>query len=169
MVVAVDGFQVAHESGKSLLVGIEICARVRGEYVDGLAVRLEHARVTLGIGFDPLRHVVHVAVFPCSEPKDDQVQIVGPGALDKLVDVGEIKFAGFGLDLLPVNRGFHGVGVQGCHRSEHLRQLGGPGAGVVDLAAQDQIGLAFDQKGPATVFLDQLGGFNSIRGGYGKE
>jgi hypothetical protein len=45
-----------------------------------------------------------------------------------------------------------------------LREFGGPGAGVVNLAAEDEIGLAIDEEGPAAVFLDELGSVGSVGG-----
>ena len=160
----VDGFQVAHESGESGFIGFEIGVGVGGEDVEGFAAGIEHARVSFWIGLDPLGGVVHVAVFPGAEPEEDQVEMVFAGAGDERVDIGEIEFALLGFELFPVNGGFESVGVEKGHALPDLREFGGPGAGVVNLAAEDEIGLAIDEEGPAAVFLDELGSVGSVGG-----
>ena len=81
-------------------------------------------------------------------------------ALDKLVHNGEVEAALLRLKLFPVDGCGQGVGVQSGHRLPHLRQFAGPCAGVVNLAAENQVRTAFHIQGKAAVFLHQPRRFN---------
>ena len=83
-------------------------------------------------------------------------------ALDESIDEREVEVAFGGFHLFPVDRRLDGVGVEVLNGLEDLRQFTGPGAGVVDLAAEHQEGLAVDEEGVAAVFLDELWRFFSV-------
>ena len=88
------------------------------------------------------------------------MQIVRAGAFHDLVHIGVVEAALLGFELLPVDRRLHGVGMQRGHRLPHLRQLAGPSAGVMNLAAENQIGSAFDHERVAAILLDELRSFD---------
>ena len=118
-----------------------------------------------GVGFDPSRHVVHVAVFPGAEPQQDDMQVVIACAIHDGVNVGEVEFAGLWLELFPINGSLDGVGVQRSHRLPNLRQFAGPGAGVVNLTTENEERLAVNQQSVATILLHEPRRFGSERVG----
>jgi hypothetical protein len=112
---------------------------------------------------------VHGTVFPGAEPKKYEMEMVFPCALDERVDIGEIEFALLRLELFPIDGSFDGVGVEGGQAVPNLRQFGRPGGRIVDLPSEDEKGLAVDEEGPATVFLDEPGRFGGGEKGRGKK
>ena len=88
-------------------------------------------------------------------------------AFDELIHIDEIKLPFGALDLLPVNGGFNGVSVESGHGIPYLRKFAGPGAGVVNLSAENEERLAVHQKCESAIFLDQLGSIG--REGRGQE
>ena len=155
MLLIVDLLQVAHQGYESRLVRFEGVARTGRKNVDRFAIGPDSVRKTFGIFLHPRRNIVHVAVFPGSEPQQHQMQVVCARALHDLVHNAEVKMALLGLKLLPVDRRGHGVGVQSGHRLPHLREFAEPCAGVVNLAAQYQVRTAFNKQGVAAVFLHE--------------
>ena len=83
------------------------------------------------------------------------------GASQQGIDVAVIEFPRLGFELFPVDRSGDGVGVEIGRTSPYLREFGRPSAGIVNLPAEDEVGLAVDEEGPATVFLDESGGLGS--------
>ena len=85
------------------------------------------------------------------------------GAFDDLIDIGEIEMAFLCLKLFPVDRRFDSIGMQRRHGFPYLRQFARPSAGVVNLAAENQIGAAVNQQRVAAIFLNDFWGFGSER------
>src|ERR1035437_4981510 len=88
------------------------------------------------------------------------MQVMGARAFDNLIHNTEVEAALLRLKLLPVDWRGQGVGVQSGHRLPHLRQLAGPCAGVVNLAAENQVRPALDKQSVAAIFLHQSRRFN---------
>ena len=88
-------------------------------------------------------------------------------AVHDSVDVAEVEFAGLRLELLPIDGSLDGVGMQCGHGLPHLRQFARPGAGVVNLAAENEKGLAINQQGVTTVLLHESRRFGGERGKEG--
>ena len=64
------------------------------------------------IGFHPGRHIVQIAIFPCTEPQQYQMQVVRPRAFQKLVNDRVVEVAFLRFQLLPVNGCLQRVSVQ---------------------------------------------------------
>ncbi len=98
-----------------------------------------------------------LAVLPCAEPEQDEVEVVLARLRDQQVHVGEVEGALGGLDLLPVDGGLDGIGVHGFGGAPRTGKGRGPCAGVVDLAAEDEERLAVDDEGEAAILLLKVG------------
>ena len=107
---------------------------------------------------------MHVPVLPGAEPKEDEAQIVGAGSLYQGIDIREVELARLGFELFPVDRRFESIGVQRGHRFPHLRKLAGPGAGVMNLSSEDEVGTPVDEQGMASGFVDQTRRFGGEKG-----
>ncbi len=171
VLVVVDLFEVVHQCGEGCLIGVQSVLRDGREHVDRLSIGANDPWKARGIGFDPGRSVVHVAVLPCAKPQKNDVEIVRASTVDYSVDVGEIELTWLTLELLPVNRGFDSVGMQSGHGLPHLRQFAGPGARVVNLPAEDEERLAINEEGVAAILLHEAWWFGcgSLGAGGGKE
>ena len=145
------------ESGEGCLIGFEIGRRVGAHDVQQLAVGVLLAWVGLGVGLNPLGDVVVLAVLPCAEPEEDEAEVVLAGLSDEQVHIGEVECALGGLHLLPVDGGLDGIGVHGFGGAPGGGKGRGPGAGVVDLAAEQKERLAIDNQGEAVVSLLKMG------------
>ena len=119
---AVDGLDVTQKRGEGSLIGVEIGGRVGTHHVQQLAVGVLLARVGLGVGLDPLRNVVVLAVLPGAEPEQDEVEVVLARLRDQQVHVGEVECALGGLDLLPVDGGLDSIGVHGFGCAPRYRE-----------------------------------------------
>jgi hypothetical protein len=97
---------------------------------------------------------MHVAVLPCAEPQQHDVQVVRPRAGDNRIYVAVIEPSRLWFELLPIHRCLNRIGVKRLHGAPHLRQLAGPSAGVVNLASEDQERLALDQQRIPALILD---------------
>ena len=76
--------------------------------------------------------------------------------VDQQIDVAEVEAAACRLDLLPVDRGLDRIGMHRFGGAPRVRQRRGPGAGVVDLTAQNQKWLAIDDQREAVIALLQV-------------
>ena len=123
MLGCIEAFQVAHQGDKGSFVGVEVGARVGRKNVNRLTVRADHAREPFGIGLRPLWRVMHVAVFPSTKPKQHHMEVVLTGAVHNCIDVVPIELLSLRLNLLPVDRGFHRVGVQFRKRFPDRREF----------------------------------------------
>src|SRR5450631_2764193 len=81
--------------------------------------------------------------------------MVSARSLYKLINVAEVKVAFLSFDLLPVCWRSDSVCMQSRQRIPHLRQFAWPGARIVNLAAENQVGMAIDHQSVAAVFLLQ--------------
>jgi hypothetical protein len=140
---------------------------VRRGRVDGLAFVAGDVGIFLGVLFHPKRHIVIAAVLPGGEPEEDEMEVVCPCLCQQGVDEREIKFVLLGFELFPVDGGFEGIEVEIFCCQPCAGQQGGPGAGVVDLAAEDEVGFAIDQERVAAVVGDELG-HGGLRGCSGR-
>ena len=152
----IGSLEVFHESRKRGLVGFERRRRERRRRVRQIAVLVHHMRITLGVELHPLWHVVLAAVLPRPKPQNHQPHVMLAGLGQKQVDDAIVVLTLLRLKLLPVDRRFHGIDVEELHRRPDLGQRGRPGAGVMHLRAQHQVGSAVHEKGVAPVFLHDL-------------
>ena len=97
------------------------------------------------------------AVLPGGEPEGHPADLVLAAFLEEGIDDGEIVLALDGLDLLPIDGHFNGVGVHGFDGGPHAGHHARPGAGVVGLAAEHEEGRAIDEEGVAAVLGDDFG------------
>src|SRR6478672_3596878 len=146
---------MSHERDECSLVRLEVGARARRQNVDGRTVGADDSGKTLEVSLHPFRHVVHVAVLPRSEPKQDNMHVVLACALDQEINVLPIKTSFLWLDLLPVDWSLDRVRMKFGKRLPYRRQLRRPGAGVVHLPAQHQKWLSVDEQSPAPVLLNE--------------
>ena len=86
-----------------------------------------------------------------------EMMLAGVG--EEGAEVGEVEVAGGGFELLPVDGGFEGVEAEVLGGGPDLVEHGGPGAGVVDLGAEHEVGLAVDEEGGVAVLVDDAGEF----------
>src|ERR1022692_2461203 len=75
-------------------------------------------------------------------PAADQAQIVMAGALDQAVHNVEAELPRFGFNVLPIDRDLHRVAVEILEERPDSFHGPGPAAGIVDLRAQLDEGLA---------------------------
>ena len=165
---AVDGLDVSHEGGEGVLVGFEIDGGAGGHDVEELAFGVLFAGVLFGVGLDPLGDVMVLAVLPGAEPEEDDVEMVLAGLVDDEVDVAEVEFVLRGFDLFPVDGGFDGVDVEGFEGGPGDGKRGGPGAGVVDLRAEEEVGVAIDDEGEVVVAVFEVGNVVGLGAGGGE-
>src|SRR5260370_23582182 len=144
-----------HEGGEGVLVGFEVGRGVGREHVQDFAVGVQLAGILFGIGLDPLRYVVCLAVLPGSEPEQNEVEVVLTCTVYEQIHVGEVELALFGLHLLPVDGRFDGVDMKGVECRPYLWQSAGPRTGVIDLSTEDKEGFAFDDHGKVAVLFLQ--------------
>jgi hypothetical protein len=159
---AVDVVEVMQESGESMLIGLDVGRGIGGKDLDRLAALVDHPGVMGRIGLDPLGHVVHLAVLPGAEPEQVETHVMIAGLVDEQVDGGEIELPRLGLHLLPVDGSLDRVGVHAFDDRPHLGQGGGPRAGVIDLAAENEEGGAIDDERVAAVVGDHMRSFLGI-------
>ena len=107
----VDLCDVLHNGAESPCIGISAFFVMRGKARNGDTVDGECSSEAFFIFLYPKRAVTHIAVFPGSKPKQNEVLFVFSCLSDKVVDHFEIKLTFFGLDLIPIDRDFHCVCV----------------------------------------------------------
>ena len=132
------------------------------EHVQTLAMFVNHSRILHRIGLDPVGNVMHSSVLPRAEPEQDEVHAVGARLLYQFIHNRKIEAAGPRLQLLPVDRCFDCVRMDGLNRRPNLGQHRRPGARVVDLRTQNEERLAIDQQRVAVVFFDEPWHFGAV-------
>ena len=142
LVIGIGGLKVRHQPREGGAVGVERRRRERRERVDALPLLVDHPREALVVELDPGRRVAGRGVLPSAEPEQHEMNLMRAGLGEQLVEKGKVELAFLGLDLLPGDRHFERVGVELRDRRPDLGQHGGPGAAVVDLRAEHQIGRA---------------------------
>ena len=119
------------------------------------AVAGEYAGEAVGVGLDPGGDIAGVGVLPRAKPEDDELEVVSACSFEEAVDCLEIEFAFFGFDGLPGDGEQYGVEMH-CRepRPDGLHVVDAGRAGVVELSAEDEEGLASDDElgGAAALF-----------------
>src|SRR5712691_5141156 len=93
------------------------------------------------------------------------MELVITSLFQQFVNDGKIKFSRLRFHLLPVDRPFHGVGMHVFEQGPYLRQRRRPGAGIVDLSAENQVRAPIHQQSIAPVSLDELWHFRTYAPG----
>ena len=139
--------QVLHECAECTHVGVARVRRERRENLHARSVGELRARETLLIALHPRRHVGGHAVLPRAEPEDHELEIVRARIAQQFIDRGPVEFSFGGLDEFPRHRREHGVEIHRLQaRPVRAHVLRARGAGIAELAAQDQERLAVDDE-----------------------
>ncbi len=156
--------EVGHERGECLGIGRQRGGGERRRRVDRMAVLIDHMRVGMRGPLHPLRHVVLVAVLPRPEPQQYQVQLVLSRLREQRVDGAVIVCALFRLELFPVHRDFHGVGMHILDGGPDFGQNLRPAAGIIDFRTEHQKGDVVDHQCIAAILPDQAGNWRVLDG-----
>ncbi len=145
-----------HEGNEGPAIRLQRGRGVRRQRTDAAPVAGDHAGEAGVIGLHPARRVGRAVVLPGGKPQQHQAHVVFTRLLQQRIDEGEIELAFLRLDLLPGDRHLHRIGTDDLHRRPHCLQRCGVVAGVVDLRAQHQEGLAIHQQRMPAILAGEL-------------
>ena len=150
---------VAHQAGEGARVGGNGLLTEGGDGKNGLAVTVPRPEKALLIELYPVGRIGRFAVFPQAEPQQHQAHAFAAGLPNQRVHEREVEFALAWLEQLPVDRQDDRVHVQRTQVRPDLlvHILGARGAGIVQLAGEQQHGAAVHRQLPAAVGLFQAG------------
>ncbi len=152
---AVDLAQVAHQLGEGGAVGLQRLGEHRRQRAALLALLGHHPREALVVELHPVGRIARAVVLPGPEPQQRQPHVMLARLGDQGVEEAEVEMAFGRLDLAPGDGDQHRIGVDLLDRRPDLGQHGRPGAGIVHLGAQHQIGRAVHHQGVAAVGVRQ--------------
>ncbi len=169
--------EMAHDGGEGAGVGIAVVFAEGGEDFEGFAVGVFDAGEAGLVGFDPFGGEVGEAVFPTAHPEEDEAEVVIAGALELLIDDGEVEVAFGGFDEVPGDDTEDGVEVGLGHAGpDGGHGFGVGGGGVAEFAGDADVGLAVDDEfGHVVPFFEmghvgmELGGVAAGEGDGGGE
>ena len=165
LVHGIDLLDMLHHGGVGLAVGFGRRHAEGAQDRELLALLGECGRILGIVLLDPDRVVGAHAVLPAAEPEDGELEVVGTGGLDHLVDDGEVELALHGLDLLPGHDGedgIHAAFLEVLPERLHVGRAGG--GGVAELAREGEERLTLDdQLGDGTPLLEM--GLGKVGGG----
>ncbi len=148
--------EVVHECDECARVRGQGGRRVRRQRVQHLALRVHQARKTPVVEFHPLRRVVRTVVFPGGKPEQDEFEVMRVRFGEQRVEERKIELAFDRLDLFPGDGHRECIGPESTHRRPHFWQHGRPGARVVHLRAQHEVGRSVDHERAATIACHEL-------------
>jgi len=111
---------MTHQRPKRPHVGPAVFLAERRQNFQRPTVFQTSPRKTLPVRFDPRRRIAGHAVFPRTEPKQNQPQMISPGLLQQPVNPRKIKLVLLRLNLIPIHRHQHRIQM-------HLHQPGPDG------------------------------------------
>ena len=156
---------MAHQPGKGARVGLDRIL-AEGRYgVDRPSIAVPRPEKAPLITLDPVGHIGRLAVLPQPEPQKRQPHGLAPRLIDQRVEQFKVEFALARLYELPVNRRDDGVHIERpqIRPDAFLHILCARGAGVVDLAGEEQHGTAVHGQLPAPVRLFNAGKFLHVK------
>ena len=143
----VDGADVAQQGSEGPAVGRLRLRAESGQDVDALSVRHLRPREAGLVPLHPGRRIGGHAVLPGAEPEDDEPHVVRARVADELIDRRPVEASLLGLDQLPRHRREHRIQMHGAQSRPDRRHVGGArGAGIAELAADEQDRLAVDDQ-----------------------
>ena len=148
--------QIGHQPDEGALVRFQRRAEHRRQDVMILAVAGLHPGEAAIVELDPIGRIAGRRVLPGPEPEQHDPLVMRAGLVEQRLDEAEVELPLARLDLLPGDGNLDRVGMQPVEHRPDLRQRAGIVAGIVDLRAQHQEGLAIDDQRVAAGARDDM-------------